>query len=1025
MASDSKIVIELAIEEAGAKVTLQQVNDELSKLSKTSSDYKSKLEEVSKAENNLSRVRRKISAEVSNQYKQTARTVDGLKQHIRSLREVQSATATTNKSFLSYELRIKEAQEELQKLTATQNKFIPANGKMGKSVGGLNGRMTTLKDNTGSASAAAMELGRVVSDAPYGIRGMANNVSQLASQLFYMAGQQAAATTATTAGTKATVASTVASNADTLSTAENATAKTVNSTAKTANNVNTKAGTTATTASTVATNTSTVATEVATVATVGFTGALKLMWKALMGPLGILLGIQAVIAAIDYFYGANTKAEKSSKSLADEVTNSVGTFKRLNTILQHNTTSIDDKKKALEQLKREYPEAIELVQSYYDNIESGNANVEESIRLEKEYTKIIIEEGKKRAAIKKVDELSGELLELEIERNEGIEESRRDLDEALSEIDDEALVRKIKNTADIVQTNYDTTKSYEDQSSDVKAAMMELLNAEEYGGSELYSAIVSGISGIEELNKTIAKYAMDSGGIFDGAKKAAQELADLMFKLDKDTLQHTVDINNAIIADDNTKYSEKKRLINENYKISKSIIDKERVLRTEDIDKRKTDTEKDQTDRRASLLKFNRDHLKLQVKLRDQLAALDKGGRRERISPFKTPAELDLEVESNINAIDKLNYEIAKKRLANDEKQALYLTQTGEERLAVERDFEEKNLQLEIDYKKKALESKRDLELQDARDDYQKYVDGLDAKLQAYKDRLNATNNTLTDAERVQIKIASDAVKERRNQAGIELGFTIEEIKAKYGELFPLYHALAQAAKKALEIGDDSEDLDLKIQKFQNFAEMSSKVMSTIGDFAASEFERELTIEQNKTTALNNELNKRLDNQNLSKEQRKNIQNQIAKNDEQLRIKQNAIEKKKFKMQKAVNIATALMDTASAAAGVMAQAKGGFFTRLAQAIPTIAFGLAQVAMIARQKYQAPAMGGGSTGGGGSGDGEDKEDVFNIVGQSQGSQLAGAIQGQFDKPLKAYVVARDVTNQQGIDSNIEGNASIGG
>ena len=69
MASDSKIVIELAIEEAGAKVTLQQVNDELSKLSKTSSDYKSKLEEVSKAENNLSRVRRKISAEVSNQYK--------------------------------------------------------------------------------------------------------------------------------------------------------------------------------------------------------------------------------------------------------------------------------------------------------------------------------------------------------------------------------------------------------------------------------------------------------------------------------------------------------------------------------------------------------------------------------------------------------------------------------------------------------------------------------------------------------------------------------------------------------------------------------------------------------------------------------------------------------------------------------------------------------------------------------------------------------------------------------------------
>ena len=1025
MASDSKIVIELAIEEAGAKVTLQQVNDELSKLSKTSSDYKSKLEEVSKAENNLSRVRRKISAEVSNQYKQTARTVDGLKQHIRSLREVQSATATTNKSFLSYELRIKEAQEELQKLTATQNKFIPANGKMGKSVGGLNGRMTTLKDNTGSASAAAMELGRVVSDAPYGIRGMANNVSQLASQLFYMAGQQAAATTATTAGTKATVASTVASNADTLSTAENATAKTVNSTAKTANNVNTKAGTTATTASTVATNTSTVATEVATVATVGFTGALKLMWKALMGPLGILLGIQAVIASIDYFYGANTKAEKSSKSLADEVTNSVGTFKRLNTILQHNTTSIDDKKKALEQLKREYPEAIELVQSYYDNIESGNANIEESIRLEKEYTKIIIQEGKKRAAIKEIDRLSGKLLEQEIDRNEGIEESRRDLDEALSKIDDEALVRKIKNTADIVQTNYDTTKSYEDQSLDVKAAMMELLNAEEYGGSELYSAIVSGISGIEELNKTIAKYAMESGGIFDGAKKAAQELADLIFKLDKDTLQHTVDINNAIIADDKTKYSEKKRLINENYEISKSIIRKEKNLRDDAITERNTETEKDDIDRKASLLEFNREHLKLQVKLRDQLAALDKGGRRERISPFKTPEELDLEVESNLNAIDKLNYEIAKKRLENDEKEASLLDNTEEARLAIKRDFEEKNLQLELQYKHKALESKKQLEIQDAKDDYQKYVDGLDAKLQAYKDKLNATNNTLTDAEKVQIKIASDAVKEKRNQAGIELGFTIEEIKTKYSELFPLYHTLAEQAKKALGIGDDAENLDLKLKKYQDFAKASLDIMSAVGDFATAEFDRELTIEQNKTTALNNELNKRLDNENLSKEQRKGIQNQISKNDEQLRIKQNAIEKKKFKMQKAVNIATAVMNTAAAAVGVLRDTDGGTFARIAAMVAVVGTGLAQVAIIARQKYAAPAIGGGSSGGGGSGGGEDKEDVFNIVGQSQGSQLAGAIQGQFNKPLKAYVVARDVTNQQGIDSNIEGNASIGG
>lgn len=61
---------------------------------------------------------------------------------------------------------VKLTQKELQSLE--------------KTVGGF-------KTATGGATSAAMELGRVVSDAPYGIRGMANNVSQLASQITYMA----------------------------------------------------------------------------------------------------------------------------------------------------------------------------------------------------------------------------------------------------------------------------------------------------------------------------------------------------------------------------------------------------------------------------------------------------------------------------------------------------------------------------------------------------------------------------------------------------------------------------------------------------------------------------------------------------------------------------------------------------------------------------------------------------------------------------------------------------------------------
>jgi nanoRNase/pAp phosphatase (c-di-AMP/oligoRNAs hydrolase) len=134
-------------------------------------------------------------------------------------------------------------------------------------------------------------------------------------------------------------------------------------------------------------------------------------------------------------------------------------------------------------------------------------------------------------------------------------------------------------------------------------------------------------------------------------------------------------------------------------------------------------------------------------------------------------------------------------------------------------------------------------------------------------------------------------------------------------------------------------------------------------------------------------------------------------------------------MQKAANIATALMDTASAAAGVMADAQGGFFARLAQAAPTIAFGLAQVATIARQKFQtsaasSPALAGGSNGGGSGGGGDRDQASFNIVGMGNNNQLLEAIQAQFDKPLKAYVVSRDVTRQQNLDDAIKTGAGLG-
>ena len=50
--------------------------------------------------------------------------------------------------------------------------------------------------------------------------------------------------------------------------------------------------------------------------------------------------------------------------------------------------------------------------------------------------------------------------------------------------------------------------------------------------------------------------------------------------------------------------------------------------------------------------------------------------------------------------------------------------------------------------------------------------------------------------------------------------------------------------------------------------------------------------------------------------------------------------------------------------------------------------------------------------------------FNIVGASETNQLAEAIGGQAQQPVKAFVVSNDVSTAQELDRNIVKGASIG-
>jgi hypothetical protein len=136
--------------------------------------------------------------------------------------------------------------------------------------------------------------------------------------------------------------------------------------------------------------------------------------------------------------------------------------------------------------------------------------------------------------------------------------------------------------------------------------------------------------------------------------------------------------------------------------------------------------------------------------------------------------------------------------------------------------------------------------------------------------------------------------------------------------------------------------------------------------------------------------------------------------------------KRAFQVQKAANIATALITTYQNATSAYASQftpiptpdspiRGGIAAGIA-----VATGLANVAKISQQKFE----GGGSVGGGGGGTGgggsiPSVAPSFNVVGNSGMNQLAQIQQ----TPMQAYVVSGEVTSAQALDRNRVKNATL--
>ena len=361
----------------------------------------------------------------------------------------------------------------------------------------------------------------------------------------------------------------------------------------------------------------------------------------------------------------------------------------------------------------------------------------------------------------------------------------------------------------------------------------------------------------------------------------------------------------------------------------------------------------------------------------------DKGKGKATI--LQTPKEFQTEAEDLQSEID-----------AWDKKMLMAATKNKDQRL-----------QLELVFYKKSKEARRKDREDAAYNALFKYEDELDALVKAGK--MNADE--------------ADKAK------GVALIKTQEKVDAINGEHDRLIEK-AEEATKALRLGLGGDSDDEEKFSLEEGLQQYMKVQSAMTDFLSGEYDRQLTIEQNKTNALNNELNQRLLNEDLSKDERERIQLQIGQNDEKLRKKQEAIEKKRFKLNKAANIATASINTYLAASQILSDPsfKGRPVARFVAMAATITTGLLNVAKIARQKFQSSAGSGGSIGAaaGSNGGGDNtREFNFNLAGSTQSNQLTQSIAGQLSQPIQTYVVSSEITSQQQLDLNIANTATIGG
>lgn len=289
--------------------------------------------------------------------------------------------------------------------------------------------------------------------------------------------------------------------------------------------------------------------------------------------------------------------------------------------------------------------------------------------------------------------------------------------------------------------------------------------------------------------------------------------------------------------------------------------------------------------------------------------------------------------------------------------------------------------------------------------------DEADAKLAAekeYNEKLRAYYDAIEQERQGQITDAKE-----------------KELQALDNKFEALYKAAddANQSDKELLLKHQQEIADINL-KYDELAKEEAK--KTADELAKIEKDKLDEIDKANKEATEKEAARKKKNHDFAIEMTLSGLSTIASLTELFGKKSEKAARRAFQIQKAANMATAIISTYQSATAAYASqftpvpdpsspVRGAIAAGLA-----VAAGLVNVAKIASQKFEGGgSSGGGSAPAGGGGGGAVMTPNFNVIGSSGVNQLA-QIQQQ---PTRAYVVSGDVANGLSLERNRLQNATL--